>query len=159
VTPRSALSERERALLEAYRDGELSRLARFRVERWLRRDADARLALAEGEALAQALRELDAEAPTPDLWPAIRLRLAAADARAAEAARPPLWRSAAGYLALGAAATAATALALLLRSAEPPASLPGPAGSVRWIDARGNPMMVLRDDRVATIIWVPEGES
>jgi anti-sigma-K factor RskA len=153
------LTGRERALLDAYRDGELSRLARFRVERWLRRDANARLALAELESLAEALRELDAEAPAPDLWPAIRMRLAAADARAAEAAEPSLWRSAAGYLALGAAATAATALALLLRSVEPPATASGPVGSVRWIDSRGSPMMVLRDDRVATIIWVPEGGS
>jgi hypothetical protein len=26
--------------------------------------------------------------------------------------------------------------------------------SVRWLDAKGKPVMVLRDDRKATIIWV-----
>jgi hypothetical protein len=30
---------------------------------------------------------------------------------------------------------------------------------VRWIDARGHPTLVLRDDAGATIIWVPERES
>ena len=29
-----------------------------------------------------------------------------------------------------------------------------PVASVRWLDAKGKPVMVLRDDRKATIIWV-----
>lgn len=157
MTERRTLGARERALLEAYRDGELSPLARWRVRRWLRRDAAAQRALADLETLGALLADVDAEAPTPDLWPAIRLRLAVLDAQ--PAAGPPPWRRAAGYFALGAAVASAAALALLLNGGGPPAATGAPAGAVRWIDARGHPMMVLRDDRVATIIWVPERES
>jgi anti-sigma factor RsiW len=148
--------------LEAYRDGELSGFARWRVERRLRRDPAARRALAELEALGAFLREADAAAPAGDLWESIRMRLPAADARLAEAeaarSAAPSWRRPAGYLALGAAAAGAVALALVVSLDPPPAPSGAPSGSVRWIDARGHPMMVLRDDAGATIIWVAESE-
>lgn len=150
----------ERGRLEAYRDGELSRLARWGLERRLRRDPAARRALAELDALGAWLRESDAAGPEPDLWESLRLRLSATDARLAEAeeakATAPSWRRPAGYLALGAAAVGAAAVALVLSLESAPAPTGSGSGSVRWIDARGHPMMVLRDDAGATIIWVPE---
>jgi anti-sigma factor RsiW len=147
------VNARQRELLEAYRDGELSGLARWRVRRWLRRDAAARRHLESLDALGELLREVDAEGPAPDLWPAIRVRLAEA-----EAVRAPRWRRAAGYLAAGAVAASAAALALLVAGEEPrPAA--GSPGAVRWIDSRGHPMMVLRDDSAATIIWVADASS
>jgi anti-sigma-K factor RskA len=152
------VNERQRSLLEAYRDGELSWLGRRRVQRWLRRDPHAQRELESLETLGALLRDADAEAPAPDLWPAIRLRLAEADLRAEAPVRARFWRSAAGYLTLGAVAASAAGLALLL-AGEEPRSAAGPPGAVRWIDSRGHPMLVLRDDPGATIIWVPEQSS
>jgi hypothetical protein len=147
--------------IAAYRDGELSRFERWLFERRLRRDPAARRALAELDALGAFLRETDGAGPEPDLWESIRLRLPAADARLADAeparAAGRGWRGI-GYVALGAAAAGAAALALFTSLETAPVA-PGPAsGSVRWIDSRGHPMMVLRDDAEATIIWVPESE-
>lgn len=148
--------------LAAWRDGELPWHRRLRVERRLRRDADARRRLEALETAAGLLREADAEGPEPDLWESLRLRLPALDAQRAEAAagagRRGL-RQTLGWSAVGAVAAAATA-ALLLRLGDAglgPA--PAPHGSVRWLDARGLPMMVLQDDAEATIIWVPEREA
>jgi len=149
------VNERQRRLLEAYRDGELSWLARRRVQRWLRRDPRAQRELESLETIGTLLRDVDAEAPAPDLWPAIRLRLAEAELRAEAPVRAPFWRGAAGYLTLGAVAASAAGLALLL-AGEEPRSAAGPTGAVRWIDSRGHPMLVLRDDPGATIIWVTE---
>ena len=147
-----------RARLEAYRDGELAPFARWRLERRLRRDPALRRALAELESLATLLREVDAEGPEADLWEGIRLRLGAVDARRAESERAP-WGRAAGYLALGAVGAGAAAVALFLNTAPVPPGAPAAQGAVRWIDARGHPTMVLRDDAVATIIWVPDPAS
>lgn len=149
------------ARVAAYRDGELSRFERWRFERRLRRDPAAQRALAELDALGAWLREADAAEPAPDLWESVRLRLPAADARLADPqparAAGRGWRGV-GYLALGAVAAGAAALALVT-SFESAPTPPGPAsGSVRWIDSRGHPMMVLRDDAEATIIWIPEAE-
>jgi len=160
-------SERERfdRELAAWRDGELSRLQRLRVERRLRREPDAQRRLGELETAGHLLKELDREGPSPDLWEAIRLRLPALDAQRAEAAAGVGSRSrgrrALGWSAAGALAAAAATVAVVLRLGVAPLA-PGPVpprGSVRWLDARGLPMMVLRDDAEATIIWVPEREA
>jgi hypothetical protein len=145
----------ERALLEGYRDGELAPFARWRLERRLRREPALRRALDELDAVGSLLREVDAAGPEPDLWNAIRLRLVALDAAREEAAPAPWRRRAAGFLAVGGAA----ALALLLRAGEAPLPPPDAPGAVRWIDARGHPTLVLRDDAGGTIIWVPERSS
>jgi len=151
--------ERFERELEAWRDGELSWLARWRVERRLRRDPEAKRRLAALDAAGRLLREIDADAPAPDVWDAVRLRLPALDARRAEAeaatrraglARGLRWSAAGGV------AAAAAALALVLRFGGEAAAPEPPPGAVRWLDARGLPMMVLRDDAEATIIWVPE---
>lgn len=153
-------TERERAELEGYRDGELSSLARWRFERRLRRDPALARRLAELESIGTLLREVDAGEPTPDLWDGIRVRLVQEDLRretAAERGGLRAWRRPIGFAAVGAAAAASLAVVMLTApEAAAPPGIERAGGSVRWIDGRGNPMMVLRDDREATIIWVPE---
>ena len=146
--------------LQAYYDGELGRLARWRFERRLQRDPALREELFALEETGRLLRESESasDTATPDLWEAIRLRLPAEGAQSAErdeaplAPRSRLW-TISPWVGV-AAATAALALAFGLEWGDP--SVPG---SVRWIDSRGKPLMVLQDDRNATIIWVIDEES
>jgi anti-sigma factor RsiW len=144
---------REERELHAYRDGELSRWRRWRVERRLARDAAARRELASIAELGALLREQGALESGPDLWPDVRARLALAprpqaldadDALASPAPWLPAWLGA-GLAAASVAALMATGM--LARDARSVAS-------VRWLDAKGKPVMVLQDDRDATIIWV-----
>ena len=154
MSARDGRSER----LHAYRDGELHGLARWRFERRLARDPAAReelLALAE---MGRLLREAHAEGPAPDLWEAIRLRLPALDAQRAEPEEAPgalrsRLRSLSPWVGAGVAAAAGLALAIGIEWGDASVS-----GSVRWIDSRGEPLMVLQDDSKATIIWVIEKE-
>jgi len=154
VRVRDRTSER----LQAYYDGELGPLARWRFERGLRRDPALREELFALEETGRLLREAEPETASPDLWEAIRLRLPAESAQRAErdeaplAPRSRLW-TLSPWVGV-AAATAALALAFGLEWGDPSAS-----GSVRWIDSRGKPLMVLQDDRKATIIWVIDEES
>ena len=156
---------RERA--RAYRDGELSFWARRRVERRLRRDPALRRRLEALEASRNAAARVRCgravarplgRHPRCGSWTTTRAREAAAEEGGSWL---DAWRRPIGVAALGAVAAGSVALALLLtpEAAAPPSVRPAPVGSVRWIDAHGNPMMVLRDDREATIIWVPERES
>lgn len=143
--------------LQAYHDGELRGLARWRFERRLARDPAVRQELRALEETGRLLREAEADAPSPDLWESIRLRLPALDAQRAEAEearvapRSRLW-ALSPWLGVGVAA-AALALAIGVEWGDASG-----AGSVRWIDSRGTPLMVLQDDSKATIIWVIEGE-
>jgi anti-sigma factor RsiW len=153
MSARDRTSER----LHAYHDGELRGLARWRFERRLARDPAAKeelLALAE---MGRLLREAQDEGPAPDLWEAIRLRLPALDAQRAELEEAPgALRSRLRVLSpwVG-AGVAAAGLALAIGIEWGDASV---SGSVRWIDSRGDPLMVLQDDSKATIIWVIERE-
>jgi anti-sigma factor RsiW len=143
--------------LQAYYDGELRGLARWRFERRLARDPAVREELRALEETGRLLREAEADAPSPDLWESIRLRLPALEAQRAEAEgaraapRSRLW-ALSPWVGVGVAA-AALALAIGVEWGDASA-----AGSVRWIDSRGTPLMVLQDDSKATIIWVIEGE-
>jgi anti-sigma factor RsiW len=143
--------------LQAYYDGELRGLARWRFERRLRRDPELREELLALQETGRLVRDAVSEGAAPDLWEAIRLRLPALDAQRAEAAEtapPRSWiRTVSPWVGV-AAATAALALAIGVDWSD--ASDPG---SVRWIDSRGTPLMVLQDDSEATIIWVIEGPS
>ena len=141
-------------LLAAYHDGELSWLGRWRARRLLARDPEARAELAGLESLGGLMREIETEAPAPDLWDAVRLRLPALDARRGEAAAAPPG-GAARWVGAG-LATVAAALALVIGIE---LSAVGGSGSVRWLDSRGNPVVVLQDDREATIIWLLEGST
>ena len=137
--------------LSAFRDGELSSWRRWRVARRLARDARARRELAALDELGVLLREQAASVAEPDLWEGIRARLptAARPAPLAEALRPPApWAPA----WLG-AALATAVVALVVATGFVSGDAPSVA-SVRWLDAKGKPVMVLRDDRKATIIWV-----
>ena len=151
---RDRISER----LQAYYDGELGGLARWRFQRRLARDPAAREELHALEETGRFLREVAAEDAAPDLWEAIRLRLPAPDAERAELEEAPastrsrLW-ALSPWVGVG---VAAAALALAIGVEWGDASVPG---SVRWIDSRGKSLMVLQDDSQATIIWVIEGES
>ncbi len=153
MSARDGRSER----LHAYHDGELRGVARWRFERRLARDPAAGeelLALAE---MGRLLREAQAEGPAPDLWEAIRLRLPALDAQRAELEQAPgavrsRLRVLSPWVGVGMAA-AGLALAIGIEWGDASVS-----GSVRWIDSRGEPLMVLQDDSKATIIWVIERE-
>jgi anti-sigma factor RsiW len=146
--------ERERLELAAYHDGELSVFARWRVERRLARDAAARRELASFAELGALLREqADAEPAAPDLWAGVRAQLATArrpepleadDALPSPSGWLPAW--------LGAALAAASVAAVMASGAL--AGDARPVSSVRWLDGKGKPVMVLQDDRDATIIWV-----
>jgi anti-sigma factor RsiW len=154
VSARDGFSEQ----LQAYHDGELRGLNRWRFERRLARDPAARQELLALEETGRLLREAEAEGTAPDLWEAIRLRLPALDAQRAEAEEAPALsrsrlRALSPWVGVG---VAAAALALAIGVEWGDASVPG---SVRWIDSRGKPLMVLQDDSQATIIWVIEGES
>ena len=149
--------------LAAYHDGELGPLRRWWVERRLRRDPDARRELESLDALGDWLREAEPAAPAaPDVWDEIRRRLP--DVEPAADHSPQGWlRPALPWAAAGAACAAAAATALLFlaapeltgRGATPLAS----EGAVRWLDSRGQPMMILQDDREATLIWVTDDEE
>jgi anti-sigma factor RsiW len=146
--------ERERLELDAYHDGELGWLARRRVEQRLAHDAAARRELASLGELGALLREqASAEPATPDLWAGIHARLATArrpepleadDALSGRAGWLPAW--------LGAGLAAASVAAVMASGAL--AGDAAPVSSVRWLDGKGKPVMVLQDDRDATIIWV-----
>src|SRR5262249_10351378 len=72
---RSEIPDRMAYLLNAYRDGELSRFTRWRFERRLRHSPDLQRALAELERVGDWVRASEAESPGADLWDAIALRL------------------------------------------------------------------------------------
>ena len=147
--------KRDREELHAYQDGELPFYRRWRVERRLARDASARREVSSVAELGALLREQAAAQPAPDLWAGVRAQLATAprpapieadDSLPARTPWQPAW--------LGAALAAASVAAVMASGV-----LSGdaaPVGSVRWIDANRKPVMVLQDDRDATIIWVIE---
>lgn len=152
--------------LAAYHDGELGRLRRWWVERRLRRDADARRELESLDVLGDRLRADEPAAPAaPDVWDEIRQRLPAvhpaADRSPQGWLRPTLPWAGAALAAAALAAAAATALLFLAapeligRGAAPVAG----NGAVRWLDSHGQPMMILQDDREATLIWVTDDEE
>lgn len=148
--------ERVAALMQAYHDGELSILGRWRAERRIARDPEARRELQNLATLTELFREVDAEGPAPDLWerigPGLRERGGRRDVedRSFGRARAVF---APGWLGAG-VAVAAAALALAIGLGTGDAS---ERGAIRWLDSRGLPMMVLQDDGEATIIWAPEG--
>ena len=74
------MSRDERAL-QAYHDGELRGLRRWRFERRLSRSPELRAELEALKQLGVWTRECDPERPSADLWDRIALRLPALDAQ------------------------------------------------------------------------------
>jgi len=146
---------REKQELHAFQDGELPFWRRWRVARRLARDAVAQRELASIAELRALLREQAAALPGPDLWESVRAQLPTAarpapldadDAVPAVTPWLPTW--------LGAAIAAASVAGVMASG-----MLSGdaaPVGSLRWLDSKGKPVMVLQDDHDATIIWVLE---
>ena len=145
--------DRLEARLQAYHDGELSWLGRWRLERLLARDAGLREELDGLGRLGVLLQEVDAELPTPDLWESVRMRLPAMDARRTQTERAGHLGRGPRWVGAGLAAVAAALALVVGLNLAPSDSAPA---SVRWLDSRGNPVLVLQDDRDATIIWLLE---
>lgn len=149
MTPQTSLGEHQLQRLAAYHDGELGLIARWRVRYWLARDPRARREIEDVAALGELLREAEQLAVTPDLWPAVELRLP--DRSEPVEASPTLpWRS--GWLPAGALAAAA-AMALVLAVGLDWSDAPDPR-SLRWLDTGDRSAAVLQDDSEATIIWI-----
>jgi len=147
---RSERPDRATLRLHAYADGELSGFARWRFERQLRRSPKLQRDLAELAQIGAWVRDAHADAPGPDLWDRIALRLPAADARRAERAaeRPGL-----GWLAWPGAVASAVVAAVLVAQWLTPATPPR-IGIVRWLDSGPRDVMVLEAGPDTTIIWV-----
>jgi hypothetical protein len=146
----SAMSERTALSLQAYHDGELSGLARWWLERRLRRSPALRAELAALGRVGDWVRDAHVEEAGPDLWDSIALRLPAVDARRAEAVaarRPSL-----GWLAVPGVVVSAAIAAVLAFYEFAPA--PPEEGVVRWLDSGGRDVMVLEADPDTTIIWI-----
>jgi anti-sigma factor RsiW len=145
IPPRTAY------LLNAYRDGELSRFARWRFERRLRRSPELQRELAALSRIGNWVRANEVDAPGgADLWDRIALRLPAIDARRAEAGDE---RSGLGWLAWpGAFASVALAAVFAYQwLAAPP---PNRIGVVRWVDSGPRDVMVIEAAPDTTIVWV-----
>lgn len=144
--------------LHAYHDGELGALRRWQVRRWLARDPAARRELEALAAVGEATRQAQPVPPRLELWGDLEGRLRSIDAErdtAGSQARSgsrlgPLLRPAAAGAVL-AAVVAGVALFL-----GPGASHGG--GVVRWLDTRGQAVMVL-DEGDATIIWLMQPDA
>jgi len=167
--------------LEAYYDGELRGLARWRMERRLRGSPSLRAELEQLRALGEEVREQQRAAASPgrprpaDLWGALEGSLTAIDAQVAaeqggSTSRRPA-RPSPGFFqalrrpaALGALAASALALLIVLRSSpvegpasevtEAPSSAVVGGGNVRFLDTAGAPVLVLDQADDVTVIWL-----
>ena len=153
------IRDRERSALEAYHDGELRGLARWRFERRLGRSLALQQALAELDQLGVWVRESEPALASPDLWDDIARQLAAADAARRESApaRPAVpgfapWLRPAG--ALAATAALVVALAIGLQSGDTASQ-----SVVHWLDGGSRSVVVWEGDADMTVIWVLDGSS
>jgi len=149
--PARTIPGRTANLLNAYRDGELSRFARWRFERTLRRSPELQRELAALARVGDWVRASEAEAPSADLWDAIALRLPAIDARRAEA--DPAERPGLGWLAWP-GAFASVAIGAVFAYQWLAAPTPNPIGVVRWVDSGPRDVMVIEAAPDTTIVWV-----
>lgn len=144
--------------LDRYRDGELSPWRRWWIARCVARDPALQRRLESLDTLGGLLREQAASIEEPDLWEAVRARLATAP-RPAPRSEPPPEPASGSIVPAWLGAAFATAVVAVVMAAS---VLPGDdasMSSVRWLDSKGKPVMVLRDDPEATIIWVIETPS
>jgi anti-sigma factor RsiW len=155
------MKERERRdpseELSAYYDGELRGLARWRLERRLRRDPRLRGELELLGRVGSALRDApEAGAQAADLWDRIAMRLPAADLRRAELQSRSKRRRRAWLVAAPVAAAAAAGLAALAIFVGVPGDAESIDGVVRWMYAGKRNVFVVEEPGApgTTIIWV-----
>jgi anti-sigma factor RsiW len=145
-------------LLDAYHDGELGRLRRFRVRRHVARCGGCREELDALAGIGAWVRESLDAAPPPDLWDELRWQLPARrpqpDAPMRERLRRvgPI-RAAFGMPVLGAGVVAA-GVALSVLVGPPPIFDAATRTVVRSLNTHGRPVMVLDGPGDATIIWL-----
>jgi anti-sigma factor RsiW len=157
------------AKLQAYYDGELSRLGSWLFERRLAASASLRSQLAELSQLSQLVRGAEAAGAEPDFWPSIARELerdAVPRQRESSIERdsdaPLAWVVAllkpAGVVAVAAAAVLALVRGDGLWGASARSRDSG--GVVRWIDSGSRSVMVIEDEsgRGATLVWVLDAE-
>ena len=157
----SGLAEDDERALHAYHDGELRGFSRWRFERRLGRSPALQRELRGIAELGGLLREREAQAPGPELWERIALRLPAADARREAELEARMRARRLGWLApLGAAVATLVVAALIAEQLLMPA-VTERAGVVRWMDSRGRSVMVLEEDEqnATTVIWLLDGEQ
>jgi len=144
-------------MLQAYHDGELGFLARWRVERRLAASSEARETLQGLRLVGELVRESHATAPTPDLWAAIARELPVAPAAAEPQGFSEGLTDVLAWLfrpaGVAVATAAAAAVAFFVLSGSEPA---GVANVVRYLDPGDNSVMLLQGEDDATIIWVME---
>jgi anti-sigma factor RsiW len=148
------MSERLVKQLHAYHDGELTGLRRWWLERRIAASPAAQAELARLGELGAALRAQAEEAPAPDLWSGIVMRLPAA-APAAEPAREGLGFTLPRWVG-AAVAAGAIALAVFVMPRGDSPLVPAPAdargSAVQLLDTGRRPAVILQDDAEATII-------
>lgn len=162
------MDDRTLEQLYAYHDGELSGWQRLRFRSRLRGSQELRDELQFLESLGSAARELEEQADVsdaPDLWPAIQAGLRQSPAAAAGAASPAAspaagFRVRAGFAALAAAGAAAIVVFGIGDDSPvgPVIAPPTSAGSIRYLDTGGQPVVV-QDREDVTIIWLIGGEA
>jgi hypothetical protein len=157
---RPGLAESDERALHAYHDGELRGFARWRFERRLARSSELQCELRSLAELGVLLRGRESQAPGPELWERIALRLPAADARRAAAGAQLGRARRLGWLPPLGAAVATLAVAAFVASQWPAPAALERAGVVRWMDSRGRSVMVLEEDEqnATTVIWLLDGE-
>jgi anti-sigma factor RsiW len=156
--------------LEAFHDGELSGLARWRLARHVARCPDCGAEVEGLTTLAGLVREQELGATaTPDLWAAIAARLPEIDADLARRAAPAVavrparlrgsWAGLLGPLPIGVGGLAVAAIALVLLFGGGDLPVPPLDDVVEELDAMGRSVAVLASDDKSTIIWVLDPDS
>jgi anti-sigma factor RsiW len=153
----SDAAERLERTLHAYCDGELGWWGRARFEARLRRSPELRRRVEALGELSALVRASQPPVRSPEIWPAIAGALREEDARiATEGPRSPR-RLSRPWVPLGAAAAAAAAVVAVLVLSRGASRAPAPvsvaAGSVRFLDTGGAPVIV-QDREEVTIIWL-----
>ncbi|MCP4038688.1 MAG: zf-HC2 domain-containing protein [bacterium] len=164
----TTVSEQQLLALQAYHDGELSRLGRWRFERALRRCPGLRRELDELRKLSGWIREIESDHATsglPDVWSDIGPALSRVDAEIghgpvqSRSRRRDDWSW--GSLLGGGALAAAVLAMLVLDSGEgiPEHPFAGTkeqvaSGSLRYLQTHGVSYVVSQETEDVTIIWL-----
>jgi len=172
-TPSTPCSEKQLLALQAYHDGELGVLGRWRVARALRRSPALRHELAQLQKVSGWMQKVESEQDpidSPDTWSEIGPALSRIDAEVGSAVFASKRRTHAGWnwgsLLAGATLAAVLSLAVVLdngqgipehRVTDVHEEIAG--GALRYLETYGVSTVVSQDSEDVTIIWlmdVPE---